>query len=105
MGQDKAVELIDEIIGKGRAFSLVLTLMGLAKDYIDDAAESAKKADHRQAAQAAADNESYMVVVITKTRTSSWIKECWRLGYYGNVRTTLTTEYYELSEYLNMNKE
>lgn len=105
MGQDKAVELVDEIIGKGRAFSLVLSLMGLAKDFIDDAAESAENADHRQAAQAATDNESYMVVVITKTRTSSWIKECWRPGYYGNARTTLTTKYYEISEYIDMNKE
>ena len=101
IGQDQAVELVDELIGKGRSFSLVLSLMGLAKDFIDDAAESAKKADHRQAAQAAVDNKSYMVVVITKTRTSFWIKEFWRPGYYGNVMTTLTTEYYEWFEYWN----
>ena len=104
-GQDSAVELVDELIGKGRAFSLILSLMGLAKEYIDDAAESAQKADHKAAAQAASDNQSYMVVVITKTRTSSWIKEFWRPGYYGNARTTFVTQYYELSEYFNMDKE
>lgn len=79
--------------------------LGLITDYIDDSAESARKANHHAAAQSATDKHSYMVVVISQVRTRIWTKNFWSIGRYENYGVEFTTKYYELNEYFEMLKE
>ena len=101
-GSSALTDFIDNAVGYGRQFSLVLSILGIASKYREAVTKKAQKENHHEAAQSATNKKTGMVVVIKQSSRWRWVKDVANVrgGYYSRPTISHEIKYYELTEYL-----
>ena len=98
---DAISDVIESVLGVGRQFSFLLTVLGVADKYRKALIKKAQNKMHKAAQQSATDKKTGMIVVIKKKSIWKWVMDVTNVrgGYYLGPTVTHDIKYYEATDY------